>query len=99
METTIIINGILMTILGLGFLSYIVWLGFRSTKLSGSLNEEVYEIHRKIDNLYREFDNKSDDLHRELDKLDSRFDRKMSQLADDAFQRIDSVYTQIDKNT
>jgi DNA anti-recombination protein RmuC len=109
METTIITNVVLMTVLGLGFLSYLVWLGFKLNKLSELRREEVYEINTKIDNLHRQMGNNIDELNRKLqnsldeiyrdiDKVDSRFDRKLSDLDEDFSRRIEDIYTQNDKS-
>ena len=74
MATAYLVNGILVTVFSLGFLSYIVWLGFKVVRLSGELRQLEYDINTRVDSTEKDLDAADDAVWRNFDRLDSRFD-------------------------
>ena len=98
METAIIVNSILVTVFGLGFFSYIVWLGFKVVRLSGELRQIEYDVNMHVDSLVRTIDSGNDEVWRNFDKLDSRFDKRISDDLTAISREIDVVRDVLNKD-
>ena len=107
-ETAIIVNGILMIVFSLGFLSYTVWLGFKVVRLSGELTQLVHEVNEHVDALERTIDSGNDEVWRNFDKSDSRLDRRITdelrevwnefEVHNNRFVEIESVLNNTNKD-
>jgi len=78
METAIIVNSILVTVFGLGFLSYTVWLGFKVVRLSGELKQLEYNTNSLAEETERMIGDHCSEVWRNFDKVDSRFDQRIT---------------------
>lgn len=91
METIAIVNAILVTVFSLGFLSYIVWLGFKVVRLSGELRQLEYDINTRVDSTEKDLDAADDAVWRNFDKVDSRFDRRVNDEVEALYREIESI--------
>ena len=98
METAIIVNGILVTVFSLGFLSYIVWLGFKVVRLSGELAQLDYDANARFDSLERTIDSETDEVWRNFDRLDSRFDKRITDDVEVLYREIEKVQDVVNKD-
>lgn len=78
METAIIVNSILVTVFGLGFLSYTVWLGFKVVRLSGELKQLEYNTDSRSEETERMIGHLDSEVWKNFDKVDSRFDQRIT---------------------
>jgi hypothetical protein len=78
METAIIVNSILVTVFGLGFLSYTVWLGFKVVRLSGELKQLEYNTNSRDEETERMIGHLDSEVWKNFDKVDSRFDQRIT---------------------
>jgi hypothetical protein len=78
METAIIVNGILVTVFSLGFLSYTVWLGFKVVRLSGELKQLEYSTNSRAEETETMIGHLDSEVWRNFDKVDSRFDQRIT---------------------
>jgi hypothetical protein len=78
METAIIVNSILVTVFGLGFLSYTVWLGFKVVRLSGELKQLEYNTNSRSEETERMIGHLDSEVWKNFDKVDSRFDQRIT---------------------
>jgi hypothetical protein len=78
METAIIVNSILVTVFGLGFLSYTVWLGFKVVRLSGELKQLEYNTDSRSEETERMIGSLDSEVWKNFDKVDSRFDQRIT---------------------
>jgi len=78
METAIIVNGILVTVFSLGFLSYVVWLGFNVVRLSGELKQLEYSTNSRAEETETMIGHLDSEVWRNFDKVDSRFDQRIT---------------------
>lgn len=98
METAIIVNGILVTVFSLGFLSYVVWLGFKVVRLSGELAQLEYDANTRVDSLERTIDSGNDEVWRNFDRLDSRFDKRITDDVEALYREIENVQDVVNKD-
>ncbi len=95
METAIIVNGILVTVFSLGFLSYTVWLGFKVVRLSGELRQLEYDTNTRVDSTEKDLDASNDEVWRNFDKVDSRFDKRVTEEVDSLYREIESLRSEM----
>jgi len=98
METAIIVNGILVTVFSLGFLSYVVWLGFKVVRLSGELAQLEYDANTRVDSLERTIGSENDEVWRNFDRLDSRFDKRITDDVEALYREIENVQDVVNKD-
>ncbi len=97
METAIIVNSILVTVFSLGFLSYIVWLGFKVVRLSRELRQLEYDTNTRVDSTEKDLDASSDEVWRNFDRLDSRFDQRITDEGKSYWEEIEIIHRRCDE--
>ena len=97
METAYLVNSILVTVFSLGFLSYIVWLGFKVVGLSGELRQLEYDIHTRVDSTEKDLASGNDEVWRNFDKVDSRFDQRITDEGKSYWNEFEVIHRRSDE--
>ena len=102
MEITQIVNITLYTLVAVGFVSYIIWLGFSVVSVKRKLEETINNTNLEVDDINRYIDSAVTETHRSIDsldihhtqcndRLDSRLDFKITELERNLITEIDST--------
>ena len=96
METSIILNIVFIGLVGLGFICYQIWIGFKLVKTNNELRETISVIeknsnyHDEINKMLESnFNQSGEELRKTIDRLDSRLDGKSKEIYDNYFAHID----------
>ena len=105
METSVILNIILIGLVGLGFICYQIWIGFKLVKTNKELRETIYEIERNTNyhvEINKELElssNKSDEeIRKIIDRLDSRLDGKSKEIYENLESSVNILNTRMDES-
>ena len=97
METAYLVNSILVTVFSLGFLSYIVWLGFKVVGLSGELRQLEYDTNSRVDSTEKDLASGNDEVWRNFDKVDSRFDQRITDEGKSYWDEFEVIHRRSDE--
>ena len=89
METSVILNIVFIGLVGLWFICYQIWVGFKLVKTNEKLRETTSEIeknsnyHDEISKVLElNFNQGDEELRKTIDRLDSRLDGKSKEIYD-----------------
>jgi DNA-binding transcriptional MerR regulator len=82
METSLILNVVLGSVVLLGFIAYLIAMGLSISKV----RTQLIDNERNVDETLKSLE---EDLTKRLDQLDSRLDSRVDQLDNQTHQRID----------
>ena len=91
METSLILNIVLGSLVMIGFVSYTVWLGsvvLRVKKQLSQMRRDAEDIERDIRG---SFDSIKKDLDERLDHLDRKIDSRLDRLDNSQTNRVDTL--------
>lgn len=83
MEISFILNVIFISLLAIGFLSYMIWLGVNLVKVKKQQTNIIEEIQYTNRIIREDLDKSIQYLEKRIDKLDSKIDREDKYLADE----------------
>ena len=112
MEISFILNVIFISLLAIGFVSYVIWLGVNLVKVKKQQRATIEEIDYINRTIREDFNKGLESLHKRIDKLDSRIDRETKYLSEDIEKlrndfesysgyvkdRFDDLKNKVDKN-
>lgn len=107
METAVILNIVLLSIIGVAVVLYFVWLGLGLSKVKVNMKDEKSNFESTIEDVYNslevghnELDKRIQELennfNKDMDKLDSRIDIKIKNTNSDIEDLSKSVTCRID---
>ena len=105
METSVILNIVFIGLVGLGFICYQIWIGFKLVKTNNELRETISEIeknsnyHDEINKVLElNFNQGDEELRKTIDRLDSRLDGKSKEIYDNLDTSINNINNRMDES-
>jgi predicted RND superfamily exporter protein len=105
METSVILNIVFIGLVGLGFICYQIWVGFKLFKTNNKLRKTISEIeknsnyHDEINKvLESNFNQGDEELRKAIDRLDSRLDGKSKEIYDNLDTSINNINNRMDES-
>ena len=89
METSLILNVVLGSVILLGFMAYVIAIGFSVSKVRVQLNDNERNFDEALKSLHDTMDHIEKDLSERIANLDSRLDSRVDQLDNNINRRID----------
>jgi len=95
METSLILNVVFGSVILLGFMAYVIAVGFSVSKVKVQLNENERNFDETLKSLEDNMNHIENDLSERIDNLDSRLDSRVDQLDNSLNRYIENEVREI----